>query len=67
VVHGGCFAASTDSTCPECAITRLCQCVGSVEGSPFYLCGERNNTCASNQDCPFGQACASQSICIRPC
>src|SRR5262249_34192672 len=50
VVHGGCFAASTDSTCPGCAITRLCQCVGSVEGSPFFLCGERDNSCRSNAD-----------------
>jgi hypothetical protein len=67
VVHGGCFQSGTDSTCPECDITRLCQCFGSVQGSGNYLCGERNNTCNSNQDCPFGQACASHAICISPC
>jgi hypothetical protein len=67
VVHGGCFTANNSIDCLGCTITRLCQCFGSVEGSPFFLCGERDNSCSSNADCPFGQACASQSICIQPC
>jgi hypothetical protein len=68
VVHGGCFQSSTSSDCPGCDVSRLCLCNGSVDGSGNFLCGERSGlSCSSNADCPLGQACQAQQVCIEPC
>ena len=70
VVNGGCFAIPVpNSLFGACPATCTGQVSGNVVGSGNFLCFVNlGGACASNTDCPVGQACSlAAGACISPC
>jgi hypothetical protein len=65
-VHGGCFT-TCDPNQPACP-SACFGCFGAVAGSGNFVCANLTDTsCATNADCPAGQACWLAQSCAAPC